>query len=251
MMSFFRNCISSSLGTKSIAFTVLVLTCAQAVVAEPAAVNVPPKHYNFDPRSLKGPQMLGIIFGFVVFTATITTVIVLLFKSGSWKKFLEEVSSGAPITWPPSGQPAKASVVPKLSTYPELYDNLLQAAKALPKIVDIGVIDAENITLRAVQKSDLEGLFEASSGKPLYDESAYDPLRIWGWANKDSLVDSGAVKEVESSPYSSIEAFTSYVNHRGPLTQVCIEHAVYKKPIGMISLSNNIPKYLSIEIGKF
>jgi hypothetical protein len=250
-MSFLRADMSRSLSINLVASLALVLNAAQAVLAAAPAViiNGPPKHYNFDPRLIKGPQLLGIIFGVIVFTATITTVVVLLYKSGSWKKFLEEAASGAPITWPPSGQPAKASVVPKLSTYPELYENLLQASKSLPKIVDIGTIDAENITLRPVQKSDLEALYEASSGKPQYDESAYDPLRLWGWVNKDSLIDSGEVKELENPPYSSIQAFTSYVNNRGPLTQVCIEHAVYKKPIGMISLSNNIPKYLSIEIG--
>lgn len=244
----------ASMGLQSIATSSLLLSAAQAVAvvhaaAATATLQGPPRHYNFDPREIKGPQLIGILFGIVVFTATITAVIVLLLKSGSWKKFLEEAASGAPITWPPSGQQGKASVVPALSTYPELYDNLIAASKTLPKIVDIGTIEGATVTLRPVQKADLGKLHEASSGRPLYDESAYDPLRIWGWVNRDSATDSGEVKEIET-PYASLEAFTSYVNGRGPVTQICIEHGIYKNPIGMISLSNNVPKYLSIEIGE-
>lgn len=197
---------------------------------------------------VKYPQLIGIVCGVVVFTLTITSVFVLLCKSGSWKKFVSEMSD--PNASSLSAIPVeKAAVIPSLCAHPELYENLIEASRSLPIDVDITAMDGRDVTVRLLTAADIQTLFDCCNGKPMYDESAYDPLRLWGWAALNRIGSNGKLEHMDP-PVDSLVAFSEYLNSRGRMTNVSIVHSIYKKPIGMISLSSNVPLHLSIEIGK-
>jgi hypothetical protein len=221
----------------------LVACMVLSALLSPAAARdpLPPPALSLDFTHVKTPQLIGIICGVIVFTATITAVFVLLCKSGSWSKFTAEMADtgGSADAY---SKPELAKVVPSLSAFPELYDNLIQASRSLPAgAVDITALEGREITVQPLDKADVQVLFEGSNGSPQYAESAYDPLRIWGWALLD-----GAAPPVDTKQH-----FSDYLDKRKQMTHVSIMHSVYKKPIGMISLSNNNPLHLSIEIGMY
>lgn len=225
----------------SLIFSAAMLAIATASSAPPADG---PK---LDFSTVKYPQLIGIVCGVLVFTATITAVFVLLCKSGSWKKFMSEMAA-------PPNAPAESlktermSVVPSLSVHPELYDNLLEASRSLPMDVEISVIEGRDVTVRLTEKADIDILHAVSNGEPQFDESAYDPLRLWGWASLSKIGSNGKLERMDP-PVQSVAKFSEYLDKRGRMTNISIVHNVYKKPIGMIVLSNNNPLHLSIEIG--
>ena len=100
----------------------VLAACALSEVAA-KETNGPPA-LSLDFTNVKTPQLIGIFCGVVVFSATITTVFYLLFKSGSWKKFMAEMADPA-MAKAGASQAERAAVVPSISVHPELYDNLL------------------------------------------------------------------------------------------------------------------------------
>ena len=115
-------------------------------------------------------------------------------------------------------------------------------------MADITELVGRDVTVRPLRPGDIAELHAASSGQPLYDESAYDPLRLWGWLALDRVDVNGHRSRMEP-PVGSVKSFDAYLNDRGPMTHVTIIHNIYKKPIGLLSLSNNVPMNLTIEIG--
>ena len=79
-------------------------------------------------KSIKTPQLIGIIAGCFVFVATISVVIVLLVQSGTMSRFRDEMMMGGPVSM--SGK--RMSTAPQFSALPELYDHLLDATMTLP-----------------------------------------------------------------------------------------------------------------------
>jgi hypothetical protein len=65
---------------------------------------------------------------------------------------------------------------------PELYEHLLKARLNIPKRLSVPTIEDPKVTVKALNEADIPLLFQALNGSPQYDESEYDPVRIWGWS---------------------------------------------------------------------
>lgn len=184
---------------------------------------------------IKFPQLIGIIAGCVVFILTISVVIILLFKSGTFSRFIAEIQSGKPLELD-----LKKAILS--TTIPELYEHLLEASKTLPLQPSIKERKGRLLRLRHHNQKDNEPLFMASNGSPQYHESAYDPVRIWAW-----LGNTGAI----SDPYTSLDAFQQWVDKMqsdGCSRLLTLIDNEIGKPVGMIFLSQNSPENLSINI---
>ena len=129
---------------------------------------------------IKTPQLIGIIAGCLVFTATISAVVLLLYQSGTLSRFRDEMMSGTPLSLKTD---KKEEIAPQSSMLPELYEHLLIAASTLPLQPIIPELKGERLLLRKMEATDIPLLLSASNGSALYGESAYNPARIWGWIN--------------------------------------------------------------------
>lgn len=293
--------------------------------------------FDFNVFHIKTPQLFGIMFGCAVFIVTISAVIYLLYKSGSWNKFVEEMKSGQPLVFHDSSRNGSNPEVSALDSYPKLYDNLVEASKELPNILINVKWHSKNILIRNIIlgatangntiatdgiRSDIEELFLASNGSGLYNESMYPPLRLWMWnshtvvegatscsinesacrpietqgmsmstkiqgpkaTESAALPDVPGVKEKLRYPCSSFSEFTDYIllgccnggcspsdyqninisgggaasksciarshhNSFASYQHLCIQDKEFGRPIGVITLANNNPRHLNVEIG--
>ena len=104
---------------------------------------------NFEFKlELKTPQLIGIIAGFCVFVITVSAVVYLLYKSGSWGKFVTEMQSGKPLVI----HSAKVNSV-TMQEFPKLYDHLLDASKANQNILTEFLVESERVTIRPIDIS--------------------------------------------------------------------------------------------------
>jgi len=220
------------------------------------AVATPPTipELKFDLYNIKTPQLIGIIIGCIVFSVTIMTVIYLLYASGTlgraWMEIANDSKLGGKIK---KEEKIAEKAVSPFQLQPELYEHLLEAKYSLPINLDFPQIDSEQILLKKLEDTDIELLFEACNGSAQYHESAYEPTRLWAWAdwgNIDNMIDNNNNNNINTYPWSSIAVFKKFLssysdNH---FTHIVIIEKIYKKPIGLISLTNNSPKHLSINI---
>lgn len=215
---------------------------------DPAAPLFSPNQFNI--YNIKTPQLIGIIFGCVVFITTISVVIYLLYASGTLSRAFEEIKNSTPTVAAKATVPDKA--ITPYHSQPELYEHLLKARFDIPKKLVIPTIDDPKITLKALTDAEIPILFQALNGSPQYDESEYDVMRIWGWSEMPFVKTStGDIRVIEA--WQSEAEFREYIQYQqeedGIVFVVIIENE-YRKPIGMIALGSNSPVNLSIRIGK-
>lgn len=129
--------------------TRVLLCCALAVIVVDA--NTAPE-FQFQ-LEMKTPQLIGIIAGFVVFCITVMSVIYLLVQSGSWSKFVEEMQSGKPLEIGKAGS-SNRQAGKLLKDYAKLYDNLLEASRTLPLVIENVEIESTRIIVRNIDLSD-------------------------------------------------------------------------------------------------
>jgi RimJ/RimL family protein N-acetyltransferase len=223
---------------------------------------------------IKGPQLVGIIAGCLVFIVTICVVIYLLYMSGTFSKLMEELQDDAQ-RGTGKGKTVKGAskrgeyLLPQLSSVPELYDNLIQARQELSKIPNPPVLSGaprSGVTVRQYEKNqDSAALAKACNGDALYHESDYDPARIWGWldlqrttAEEFDMAKFQGGSTNESPASASRSQFRSCVNHYFDLLynsgdprhglHLVIEDAELDRQIGMITLADNSTENLSIAI---
>eukprot|EP01035_Chromulina_nebulosa_P017152 gene17152-22666_t len=80
-------------------------------------------------------------------------------------------------------------------------------------------------------------LFIASNGSPLFSESAYPPIKLWGF-----------VDVLDQKPWESLEQFKSYYDQDHQKSHIIIIDNELIKPIGILSLWNNEINNLTIQI---
>lgn len=204
-----------------------------------ANMRAPPK-LNFSLTAMKTPQLIGVVAGLLVFVITILAVIILLIKSGTYGRYLEEIQSGKPIKLP-----TKANLAPTVAG-PELYDYLLDAARDLPDVPKVPELVGKRVTLKPVLKSMHEELFRMSNGSPQFHESKYDPERLWCWLHR--FYGHSTKEGVASRPFESLEQFTKCLDSQ-TATHLAMYEPSYGKYIGMISLVDNDVRNLSVAIG--
>ncbi len=227
-----------------------ILVSIEVSGAPPRDMVMPP--LEFDLYHIKTPQLIGIIIGIIVFTTTIGVVIYLLHASGTltnaWKEIVVDAKNASTINIP-----GKTQITSPFHSQPELYDHLLAAKENLPRRFDVGIITGKSVTLRAiVSNSDYQWLFEASNGSAQYHESAYDLAKVWGWHDVD-ISSCGKDNSVNNQPWSSVAAFKNWIalQEEEGVAHLVIEDNEYRKPIGLISVSNHRVRNLSINIGKY
>ena len=216
---------------------------------------------------IKTPQLIGIIAGCLVFTATISAVVLLLYQSGTLSRFRDEMMSGTPLSLKTD---KKEEIAPQSSMLPELYEHLLIAASTLPLQPIIPELKGERLFLRKMEATDIPLLLSASNGSALYGESAYNPARIWGWINYKNKINkenpkensngnpmenptenvSGNEKIGRSWPSDSITDFKECYPKNSNSEHLVIVDRVTQKLIGMLSLVDNRPEDLNIRIGE-
>lgn len=189
--------------------------------------------------SIKTPQLIGIVAGVCVFCATVTAVGMLLYYSGTFGRLASELSEGKPLALDFQNTAAA------LEQTPLLYDHLLLAANTLPTRPSLPTLRAGRVTVRQITADDFSAIAAVSDGRAVFDESAYDPLRVWSWFLLDGL-DDGVL------PYQSLTAFTSaFLPSDDPNSNssfYVIEDNEVRTVIGMIGLTNNHPRHLTIQI---
>ncbi|CAE7604668.1 unnamed protein product, partial [Symbiodinium microadriaticum] len=194
-----------------------------------------PPAFKFDVYNIKTPQLIGIIVGCIVFSATLTSVVVMLHKSGTFDRLKSEISSGEGLKVP------KARLIsPQISQQPELYDSLVEAANSLPLKLVVPILKEKSIVVRSLADEDLPALFAAGNGDAFFTESAYDPERLWGWLPNFT----------SPCPYSDLDTFKKCMEEKSNCRNVAIVDADVDRVVGMASLVSNSPKNLSIQIGK-
>lgn len=196
-----------------------------------------PPPLSFDLLNIKTPQLIGILFGCLVFILTISTVITLLFKSGTMTRFQQEIKSGKEIKF------SKDQLLPspQLVDLPELHDHLIQAKKALPLRLIPQNLSGKYIQIQLLNQNNLSELYEVGNGSAKFDESAYDPERLWGWFPNF----------IHEKPYESLQILQECLLTSQPINE---SHLVILDPkiqriIGMVSLTKNDPSNLTVQIG--
>jgi hypothetical protein len=203
------------------------------------AGNLDKPEFNFDIYNIKTPQLIGILFGFVVFTVTISSVCYLLYSSGTFRRLQEELQSGKQISFGRA-----VSKVPQVFEQPELYDHLIEASRKLPLKVPISEIKGKGVILKPLTKDDYNNLFIVGNGSAQFHESSYDPERLWGW-----LYDFHSKTNKDLRPYTSIESFELFLKEKDNSKHFTITDIKLQKIVGMVSLTNNDPQNLSIQLG--
>lgn len=154
--------------------------------------------------AIQTPQLIGIIGGCCVFTITISTVIYLLFKSGSWSKFIGELQEGKPLF--------ETKVSPAISAIPRLYDHLVDAMSTGVAVLKDICLKGKIVTVRPVVAADLDGILLACNGSALYHESTYDPSRLWMWCTNTAVIEQDG-KEVFHYPSECKDSLSRYLFH--------------------------------------
>lgn len=200
-----------------------------------AAKLLKPPPITFDIFHIKTPQLIGIIFGCIVFTLTISAVITLLYKSGTFTRLTHEIKSGKELKYP------KEIVAPQMAEVPELHDHLLHAKKLLPLKLAPPVLNGKYVQVRLLANNDYDELYEVGNGTAKFDESAYDPERLWGWLPNF----------IHDRPYESLEIFKESLKTTQPNeSHLVILDQKLRRIIGMVSLTKNDPRNLTVHIGK-
>ena len=220
-------------------FFIIFIQCMLTEAKTRYPPGVKPPQIEFDIFNIKTPQLIGIIFGVLVFTLTIGSVVMLLYKSGTLSRFQSEIQSGKPLK---INLGSKTSVTPQTSGQPELYDHLIEASQTLPASLTFPLIKGKYIQLRQYdEKTDLTHLYEASNGDACFHESAYDPLRLWGWLpNFEDEIPSRDLETLRRCLRCEIDKNS---------THLVIVDPTLQKAVGMLSLIKNSPSNLSIQIG--
>jgi hypothetical protein len=214
----------------------MIMTLIDAYVSKSSEITM-----QFSIFPLKTPQLIGIICGCMVFIVTISVVIYLLFASGTIKGFLEEMRDTS------ATSTTKSPSKPHLESFPRLHDHLLDARKSLPNTVTIAPMQGKKVSLKSLDNvpiQDLQFLLEACNGSPQYEESAYDPLRLWTWVEEDF---NNTKKE---RPWDNMPAFADHMKSvQANTCHVVISDLEVKKPIGMVTIFDNNVKNLSLRLG--
>lgn len=207
----------------------------QLVFANAAKYARDPPKFTFDVYNIKTPQLIGIMFGCIVFFITISSVGYLLYKSGTFDRLQSEMSTGEGIKFP-----KVRNAAPQISEQPELYDSLVEASQKLPLKIQVTYVKGKDVAIRALTEKDYSALFDAGNGDAFFTESAYDPERLWGWLPNFP----------SDMPYSDLETFKSSLREEANSSHVVLLDPVVDRVIGMASLLNNNPKNLSVQIGR-
>jgi hypothetical protein len=241
---FFANCERmgfsySKFSVPSISSTVslhaILLFTSFELISSAKLMKPPP--ISFDLLNIKTPQLIGIIFGCLVFTATISAVITLLYKSGTLARFNQEIKSGKELKFP------KEMVAPQMADIPELHDHLIVAKKSLPLRLSPPKLDGKFIQIQQLDQKFIQELFEVGNGSAKFDESAYDPERLWGWLPNF----------IHERPYESLEIFKESLLTSQPINEshlVILDQKI-RRVIGMVSLTKNDPHNLTVQIGRY
>ena len=200
-------------------------------------------------------QFLGIVAGCTVFFVTIVVVFILLVKSGTIARFMEEMKTGQVKSSANSNINSIMNVKKNYEEIPLLYDSLITASLTLPRQLRPPTLNnTNNIILRTLQMGDAITLASASNGSALFSGSAYDPVIIWRWLDLEQISydTMPGMNELETKGGSE-EIFRSLFLAAGTsdatFTTLTILDSEFKVPIGMIQLLNNNPRNLTIEIG--
>ena len=202
------------------------------------------------PPIIKTPQLIGIIAGCIVFSITISVVFYLLYASGSFAKLAEELRESG------DGRTVNSKVESNSSTLfasqPELYDELIKARSTLPQCLEPPVLTGPKLDIKLFDRSrDTAALVAASDGRAIFGESAYDPIRLWGW--QDMHLDSKGTAPPEGSALNFANTTERYLSASTSVEQngclLKIVDRLLDTAIGMMSLSDNCPRNLSIRIG--
>ena len=218
-----------------------------------------PLAYQFDVTNIKGPQLLGIVAGCVVFTATILVVVYLLYASGSFEKLAKELQED--LKDRSKTEKVLTKKFPQDETLPELYEHLLQARDSLATKPHPPQLSGKSVTLRVLTEADInkdsaliKQMYEACSGEAFCGESDYDPERIWGWLDTvKQNVDSTSKQEPASSIVGSRHQLMTYLHGfcvASDASVIVINDNELGRPIGMLCLVDNCPRDLSVRIGK-
>ena len=222
-------------------------------------------------KTIKTPQLIGIIAGCSVFFITISVVLYLLVQSGSLSRFRDEMIAGGPLaaSGGNTGSKLRVNTAPQFSSMPELYDHLLDAASTLPLQPRMMEMKGLKCTVRPLNSasSDIAGLLAVSNGAAIFGESAYDPARIWGWMGAKSRETSSSSSSSSSSagssngngknkvkgdqaywPCASEQIFGSYFGQKPDSQHLIVLDNRLQQPVGMVSLVDNRPNDLNIRI---
>ncbi|CAM9858017.1 unnamed protein product, partial [Discosporangium mesarthrocarpum] len=175
----------------------------------------------------------GILAGVLVFTLTVVVTFLLLLFGGSFKRMKEQAEAYESM--------GEGGLQQSLRPRPYLYDELLEAARKLPRKPDIpkaddGVLEGWYTRLRPLVTRDAEELFEASNGSTKLG-LAYDPDQIWNLSPYGPFSSS---KELEKSRLLSDPPDGLRFKVIDQMTQ---------STIGMASILANDPSNLRAEIG--
>jgi hypothetical protein len=207
--------------------------------------------------TIKTPQLIGIIAGVIVFLVTITSVILLLYYSGTFSRLKEELAQ--------TMKDEKAQISPQFALIPQLYDHLLHASETLPIKPNSPSLIGRKVVLKPLVKEYFVDLIRASDGSALYSEGSYDPNRIWGWFGDHFFVDKcysqgpTAVNNLTGSATENADCMIESRFNWHYLSEIGIENSqhitlfdpIVRKPVGMLSLLSNDPRNLTIKIGTF
>lgn len=191
------------------------------------------------PIYIKTPQLIGIIAGIVVFSVTISVVFYLLYASGSFTKLIDELKSDQ------EPKKKKVDATPQFNDQPQLYDELLAARISLSKgLQPPEHLKGKTVTLKKLVSQDVTAIHSVCDGRAIFHESAYDLARIWGWLdverykqNQDALSSPNVLRVLQtlSEPSTDNLHFT-------------IIDVELQKAIGMVTLTDNCPRNLSVRI---
>jgi len=224
---------------------------------------------------IKTPQLVGIILGCVVFAITIAVVLYLLYASGTWTKLMMELHGIEPTLsrTTDSAVAATASSTDQFPLQPELYDELIEARNNLQSArnhlvqrlnytndhhesisVEYGHIlfnRGKNVSVRILDwdnDSEVHSLVHASNGQSMFGGCDYNTDLVWGWLSCEHY--STDLRQFVSikNPSESIDSFKLVYRN------TCDEHVVMvdneiDRVVGMLSLVDNRPRFLSIRLG--
>jgi hypothetical protein len=121
-----------------------------------------------------------------------------------------------------------------------LYEELLRARRTLPVIPKPPSLFGNAAIVRPYNhQSDFTEVCAISDGRAVFHESAYNPARLTGWL--DLLDDSASL-----TLCSSLTADPDFQRNG---CHLCIVDKELNKIVGMLSLTDNSPRNLSIRIG--
>jgi len=178
----------------------------------------------------------GIIIGCCVYIITITVVLVLLVKGGSFRRIFEQQQKYDKIG-------SSAFKAPALR--PVLYDELIFASQNLPLKPLESILNNNEflqgfaVKLRILnKKEDISDLFQSSNGTPRFGHGNYDPEEvIWRFLSDGPFENETAMRD---------SIFFEELNDN---LHLCVVDLISDRLIGTVSLINNHPKWLTIEIG--